>query len=83
MKHALYSRVALATDLPAHRLQRGDLATVVEFHPGRPGQEPGYSLEIFTATGETVAIITVSESRIEPLTSAEILTVRPLQSAAA
>ena len=83
MKYELYTRVALATDLPAHRLRRGDVATIVEFHAGRPEQEPGYSLEVFTATGETVAVITVRESQIEPLNAGEILSVRPLQSAAA
>ena len=83
MKYELYTRVALATELPAHHLQRGDVATLVEFHPGRPDQEPGYTLEVFTATGETVAVITVRESQIEPLNSSEILSVRPLHSAAA
>ncbi len=82
MKYELYTRVALATDLPDHRLQRGDVATLVELHAGRPGQEPGYSLEVFTATGETVTIVTVRESQIEPLNSGEILRVRPLHSAA-
>ena len=83
MKYELYTRVGLATDLPEHRLRRGDVATLVEFHPGRPDQEPGYSLEVFTATGETVTVITVRESQIEPLTSGEVLSVRPLHSAAA
>ena len=83
MKYELYTRVALAADLPEHHLRRGDIATLVEFHPGRPHQEPGYSLEVFTATGETVAVITVRESQIEPLHSGEVLSVRPLPSAAA
>ncbi|MEA3186372.1 MAG: hypothetical protein QOD99_202 [Chthoniobacter sp.] len=82
MKYELFTRVALATDLPEHQLRRGDVATLVEFHAGRANQEPGYSLEIFTATGETVAVITVRESQIEPLTSAEVLSVRSLHSAA-
>lgn len=59
MKYELYTRVALATDLPKHHLLRGDVATVVENHAGRPDQQPGYSLEVFTATGETVAVLTV------------------------
>ena len=42
MKYELYTRVALTTDLPEHRLQRGDVATLVEHHAGHPGQEPGY-----------------------------------------
>jgi hypothetical protein len=82
MKYEPYTRVALAADLPAHRLRRGDVATVVETHAGLPGQEHGYTLEVFTATGETIAVVTVRESQIEPLTSTEVLSVRALQSAA-
>ena len=78
MKYDPFTRVALAEDLPARHLRRGDVATVVEFHPGRPGQEPGYSLEVFNAVGETVDVVTVRESQIEPLTADELLTVRPL-----
>ena len=78
MKYDLYSRVALAEDLPEHRLCRGDVATVVEHHSGRPGQEPGYSLELFNAVGETVDVVTVRESQIARLTANELLTVRPL-----
>lgn len=78
MKYELFTRVALAIDLPEHRLRSGDVATVVENHPGRPGQEPGCSLEVFNAVGDTVAVVTVRESQIEPLTSNELLHVRPL-----
>ena len=78
MTYELFSRVALATDLPAQRLRTGDVVTVVEHHPARPGQEPGYSLEVFNAVGDTVAVVTVRESQIEPLTSNELLHVRQL-----
>ena len=69
MKYDLYTRVALAEDLPARGLCRGDVATLVEFHPGRSGQEPGHILEVFNAVGETVEVVTVRESQIEPLTA--------------
>ncbi|MBI4658111.1 MAG: DUF4926 domain-containing protein [Verrucomicrobia bacterium] len=82
MKYDLFIRVALSQDLPARRLRRGDVATVVEQHPGGPRQEPGYTLEVFNAVGETVDVVTVRESQIEPLTANELLTVRPLATAA-
>ena len=82
MNYELFARVALKADLPEYGLRRGDVATVVESHPGRPGQEPGYSLEVFNAVGETVAIVTVRESQIEPLTPDELLHVRPLAAVA-
>jgi hypothetical protein len=78
MKYDLFVRVALTEDLPAENLRRGDVATIVESHPGRPGQEPGYSLEVFNAVGDTVAVVTVRESQIEPLTADELLSVRPM-----
>lgn len=83
MKFEMFSRVALRTDVPENGLRQGDVATIVEFHQGRPGQEPGYSLEVFNAVGETVAVITLRESQIEPLSAKEILHVRPLETAAA
>lgn len=82
MKYDLYSRVALAEDMPERRLRRGDVATIVEHHAGRSGQEPGYSLEVFNAVGETVDLVTVRESQVEPLTANELLTVRPLTATA-
>ena len=62
MKYDLFIRVALTEDLPSRRLRRGDVATIVEQHPGRPGQEPGYTLEIFNAAGDSVDVVTVRES---------------------
>jgi hypothetical protein len=78
MKYKMFSRVSLKTSLPRHGLRRGDVATIVEHHPGRPGQEPGYTLEVFNAVGETVDVVTVRESQIEPLTAKGVLHVRPL-----
>ena len=83
MKFEMFSRVALKTDVAKDGLRRGDLATIVEYHEGRPGLEPGYSLEVFDAVGNTVAVITLGESQVEGLTAREILHVRPLASAAA
>ena len=78
MKFEMFSRVVLKTDVPEHGLRSGDLATIVEFHPGVPGQEPGYSLEVFNAVGETVAVIALGESQIETLREDEILCARLL-----
>lgn len=67
MKHPLFSRVILAEDIPSHGLRQGDSATIVEHFAGRPDQEPGYALEVFSAEGDTVAVISVRESQIEAL----------------
>ena len=80
MKYPLFSRIALAEDLPKEKLCRGDVATIVEYYAGRAGQEPGYELEVFNAVGKTIAVATVRESQIEALRSDEILSVRALES---
>ncbi|MEZ4730952.1 MAG: DUF4926 domain-containing protein [Caldilineaceae bacterium] len=77
MKYELFQQVALAQDVPAKRLRRGDVATIVEHHPVSVGED-GYSLEIFNALGETIAVITLPESALEPLAENEIFTVRTL-----
>ena len=78
MAYQLFTRVALKEDLPEQGLQRGDVATIVEAHDGTAGREPGYSLEIFNAVGETIVILVVRESQIEPLAPDEVLHVRHL-----
>ena len=77
MKYPLFTRVALADDLPNENLRRGDLATIVEYYEGSPGQEPGYELEVFNAVGDTFAVVTARESQIECLRKDQLLSVRP------
>ena len=77
MKYPLFTRVALADDLPNENLRRGDLATIVEYYEGSPGQEPGYELEVFNAVGDTFAVVTARASQIECLRKDELLSVRP------
>ena len=72
-----FQQVALAKDIPENNLRRGDLATIVEIHPANGG-EVGYSIEIFNALGETIAVTTVLESAFEELIANEILHVRSL-----
>jgi len=72
-----FQQVALAKDIPENNLRRDDLATIVEIHPANGG-EVGYSIEIFNALGETIAVTTVPESALEELTANEILHVRSL-----
>jgi hypothetical protein len=83
MPFELYTKVALKADLPSYKLRRGDVATIVEKHPGQENQQPGYSLEVFNAVGETIAVVTVRESELEPLTDNEVLHVRRLDEVSA
>ena len=80
MKYELFQRIALARDLPEKRLQRGDVVTIVDRHPPNGG-EPGYSIEVFNALGETIAVTVVPESCLQPLTASDIMHVRSLAEA--
>jgi Domain of unknown function (DUF4926) len=80
MTFELFDRVALSMDIPSHKLQRGDIATIVEHHPVKNGED-GYSLEVFNAVGETIAVTVVTESQIEPLSQNEVLRIRVLDEA--
>ena len=73
----LFQRVALRVDLPEHGLRKGDVATIVEHLPGKDCED-GYALEVFNAVGDTIAVITVPQSAVEPLTADVIPSVRPL-----
>lgn len=77
MRLDLFKRVALKIDIPDQGLRKGDVATIVEHLPGKNGED-GYALEVFNAVGESIAVLTVPESAVEPLTADKIPSVRPL-----
>jgi hypothetical protein len=70
----------LLKDIPAMKLKKGDVATIVDHHPSKTSED-GYSLEIFNALGDTIAVVTVSESEIESLKESEVFSVRNLGAA--
>ncbi len=77
MAYGLFEEVVLLRDIREKGLKKGDVATIVEHHPVAGGED-GYTLEVFNALGETISVVTVSESRIAPLTENEIFNVRRL-----
>ena len=77
MKLEPYTEAALTVDLPEHRLCRGDVVKLVEHHVALDGTE-GYSIEVFNAVGETMAITAVPRSALEALRQDEVLSARPL-----
>ncbi|MEO7675501.1 MAG: DUF4926 domain-containing protein, partial [Verrucomicrobiota bacterium] len=64
-------------DVPEHRLKRGDIVKLVDNHVARDGSE-GYSIEVFNAVGETIAVTAVPETALETLHEDEILCARVL-----
>ena len=69
--------VVLTHDVPEHDLKRGDVGAVVHCYTGRDA----FEVEFVTAEGRTVAVLTLTEDRIRPIRSGEILHVRELASA--
>ena len=78
MKFPLYKDVVLLKDMPEEGLKRGDIGTVVAFHPVEGGVD-GYTLEFFNALGETITVVTVPESAIRAFGTNDILAVRQFQ----
>ena len=78
MKIPLYQRVSLTADEPELNLKKGDVATLIDHIPHPSGGEDGYVLEVFNALGESISVVTVKESRVEPLNANELLAVRHL-----
>ena len=67
-----YEQVVLTEDLPDHELKVGDLGTVVMIH----GDHAGYELEIFSADGRTLDVVTVEASQVRPIKRDDVLHVR-------
>lgn len=80
MTFKLFEEVVLTKDVPNKGLKKGDVATIVERHTVSDGED-GYSLELFNALGDTIAVITLPGSAIEPLSADEIFSVRSLAAA--
>ena len=80
MTVALHDRVALRRDFQELQLRAGDVAYVVDFvpHPGGGGE--GCVLEVFNALGDSIAVVTVPQTDVEPLAADEVLAVRRLAS---
>lgn len=74
----LYEQVSLNRDFPEHNLKQGDIATFIDAVPHPHEGEEGYVLEIFNAIGESIQVIIVPKSAVNPLRKDEILTVRSL-----
>ena len=77
MKYRLLDCVVLLHDLPASALRAGDLGTVVEIY-----EPDGLEVEFVKASGDTLAVVTISEDEVRPVESADIISVRSLSHAA-
>ena len=63
--------IILTVDLPEHGLKKGDVGTVVLLHHGA-----GYEVEFITLDGETIAVLSLSESQVRSVGRREIAQAR-------
>jgi hypothetical protein len=69
--------VTLQDDIPAERLKRGDVGTIVFVHDsGR-----AYEVEFVRADGQTVGVETLTAAQVKPLTGKQILHARDMTTA--
>ena len=64
--------VVLNRDIPDEGLRAGDVGVVLLAHRGHDGVPPGYTIEITTVTGETVAVIDVPASFVRPAAERDV-----------
>lgn len=76
MSLELYSEVTLTQNIDEYNLQAGDIATLIDFVPHPRVKEDGCILEVFNAVGESIAVVTVPKSAIQPLQANQVLTTR-------
>ena len=78
MRLDLYQRVTLNRDFPEYQLECGDVVTLIDYVPHPRDGETGCMLEVFNAIGQSIRVVVVPRSAIEPLRADEMMAVRPL-----
>ena len=66
--------VVLTCDIEAHGLKQGDVGAVVH----RYSDGTAFEVEFVTAEGKTVALLTLAQADVRPISGREILHVREL-----
>jgi hypothetical protein len=72
--------IVLTQDLPDEGLRAGDVGVVLLAHPGLGGVPSGYTVEVTTVTGETVAVVDVAADMVRPAAKQDIRHARPAAS---
>jgi hypothetical protein len=80
MKLELFQEVVINRDFPEYNIAKGDIAILNDYVTDPTGTE-GCVLEIYTAAGGFVGVVTLPAESIEPLQESDRLSVRKLISA--
>ena len=79
MKPELYQRVFINRDIPDENLKQGDLGWLIDYVPHPSHGEEGAILEVFNILGESIGVIVVPISTIEPVNANQIPSVRTIE----
>ncbi len=74
MPVAELDRVVLTRDVPESGLASGDVGVVVHVYEGAAA----YEVEVFSLTGETVAVATVSADAARPVGAHDVVSARAM-----
>jgi hypothetical protein len=77
MKFKELETVVLNRDLPDHGLRHGDLGAVVHVY-----EPDGLEVEFVSASGKTVALVTVKEADVRAVADGDLIAVRRLDRSA-
>jgi hypothetical protein len=77
MTYRVLDTVVLDRDLADHGLRRGDLGAVVEVY-----EPDGVEVEFVTASGRTVALVTLRATDVRPVADDDLVSVRPCRRSA-
>jgi hypothetical protein len=69
-----HKQAVLTVDLPAHNLKAGDVGVVVHIYQNHAA----YELEILSADGHTLDVVTVEANQVRATNSRDVLHVRAL-----
>lgn len=71
MRYRVLDTVVLDRDMPDRGLRRGDLGAVVEVD-----EADGLEVEFVTASGRTVALVTLNAGQVRPVADDDLVSVR-------
>ena len=74
---AEHSEAILTRDVPEQGLLRGDVGTVVSIQYAEEGTPAGYTLEIFSITGQSLQVKNVEATAVREAGSEDITHARP------
>jgi hypothetical protein len=64
--------VVLTRDVPDEGLQTGDLGVVLLVHQGDDQVGPGFTIEVTTVLGDTIAVTDVPADLVRPVTEHDV-----------